>query len=161
MARPYKRLSVTPDMRKKWMARQDQYGESNSQIAAKDGYDVRTVRHQIELARQEIEQRETRLMVLRNAAEGHYQDLCKFLERIDLSISRFESTDHITHERIYSALRQHLPRSPLWSYLDKWNRLQNDLRDTKNNLETETSEMISHDIGLDKAFAGLMIFILY
>jgi hypothetical protein len=154
MARPFRRLSVTPETRRKWLQRHDENGESPPQIAARDGYDVRTVRRQIELARQERETRETRMMVLRGAAESHYHDLCMLAERLDSAISRDEPVDYFASERMYSAMRQHLPRSPLWPLFEEWNNAKQNLEKTRSDFRVELNSQLSKDKRLASAFAG-------
>lgn len=154
MARPFKQLSVTPETRRKWLQRHEENGEPPPQIARKDGYDVRTVRKQLDLARQERETRETRLMVLREAAQAHYSDLCKRAVEIESSLDGRSSGVVGTADRMCVALRQHLPRTPLWKYLEKWNDIQRALEKTRSDYRTELNDEISKDNGLRMAFRG-------
>ncbi len=78
MRRRTKKPAVRPEVRRQWLRRFEEYGESPPEISKADGYDVRTVRKQIEYAREERELREARAMVLRNDLERHYSDLCEF-----------------------------------------------------------------------------------
>ena len=87
MARRIKKGAVRPELCKQWLRRFEEDGESPPHIAEADGYDVRTVRKQIEKAMQEREMREARVMVLRDALEKHYKDLYTFAETLDSSIS--------------------------------------------------------------------------
>jgi hypothetical protein len=123
MAKRIKKPPVRPETRLEWLRRYEG-GESPTKIADKDDFDVRTVRKHIELARREREVREARAAVLRNALERHYADLCEYAEKLDAQIEG----DHKValapeSDRMLSALRQHLPRSPLWNNLRKWNQL--------------------------------------
>jgi len=154
MVRPIKKLSVTPEVRKKWLQRHEENGESPPQIAKKDGYDVRTVRKQIDLARQEREMRETRLIVLRDAAQAHYNDLCKCAEQIDSAISGRHPFDFVTADRMCRALHQHLPRAPLWKYLEKWNDIHRNLEQTTADLIAKYTDDLSQDPQLRSAFTG-------
>ena len=111
---------VKPEVRRAWLRRYEEDGESPPQIAAADSFDVRTVRKQIEMARQEREVREARSMVLRNAMESHYRDLCKFAEKLNLEISGYKTISPLPKDDpMWSALREHMPRSPLWKRLDR------------------------------------------
>lgn len=155
MARPDKKLSVTPETRKKWLQRHEENGESPPQIAGKVGYDVRTVRKQLDLARQERETHETRLMVLREAAQAHYGDLCKRAADIESALGGRSSGVIGTEDRMCVALRQHLPRAPLWKYVQQWNNLQQDLEQTRADLRITYEDDVSKDLELTSAFASV------
>lgn len=154
MARPNKKLSVSPELRKKWLQRHDEDGESTPQIADKDGYDVRTVRKQLEIARQEREMRESRLMVLREAVQSHYQDLCRSAQQIDDTVTAGNSITGLMAERKYAALRQHLQYAPLWKRLDKWNSCYIDRLKAFQDLRKEIGNRLAKDPDLNGAFAS-------
>jgi len=154
MARPVKQLSVTPETRRKWLQRHEEDGESPPHIAAKDGYDVRTVRKQLDLARQDRERRETRLVVLREAVQSHYGDLCRRATEIESALNRKGAGTVGTEDRMCIALREHLPRAPLWKNLDRWNRLQETLHQLKGNIKTKLEGEIRSDSGLSDAFSS-------
>ncbi len=124
MAKRTRKPPIKPELRREWLRRNEENGESPPQIAANDRYDVRTVRKQIELAKQERESREARSLVLRNALEHHYDDLRNFAEKLNSQISGLgDATQSPDDDLLESALRQHLPRSPIWSYMSKWQSL--------------------------------------
>lgn len=124
MAKRIKKPPVLPEQRLDWLRRSEE-GESVPKIASNDGYDVRTIRRHIELAKQQREVKDARATVLRNALERHYEDLCSFAERLDPTIAKkipnLSPTDDNFME---AALRQHLPRSPIWGYLANKRSLQ-------------------------------------
>jgi len=145
---------VKPEVRRAWLRRYEEDGESPPQIAAVDSFDVRTVRKQIEMARQEREVREARSMVLRNAMESHYRDLCKFAEKLDLEVSGDKTISPLLKDApMWSALREHMPRSPLWKKLDRRDhvlkeitKLRDDVREQlgeKARLDSRLSEIIT------------------
>lgn len=116
--------AVLPDLRKDWLRRYEEYGESPLQIAKKDGYDARTIRKRIQQAQRERELREGRLMMLCSAIESHHRDLCDFVEHLDSQIAgEAPISTEPRSSTMWLALRQHLPRSPLWKSIDKWNKL--------------------------------------
>ncbi len=154
MARPDRKLSVTPETRKKWLQRHEENGESPSHIADKEVYDIRTVRKQLDLARQERESREARLMVLREAAQAHYGDLCKCAAAIESALDGRSFGVIGTEDRMCLALRQHLPRAPLWKYFQQWNNLQQDLEQTRADLRSKYKDDLSKDPQLTSAFAS-------
>lgn len=153
MARPFKKLSVTPEMRRKWLQRHDG-GESPPQIARGEGYDVRTVRKQLELARQERESRETRSLVLRDAMEAHYADLCKRAAQIESALNRNSLETIAMTDRICVALREHLPRALLWKYLKQWNDLKEAAQRLRSDIKTKLDKQISSNSKLAGAFSG-------
>ena len=120
MAKRIRKPPIKPEVRREWLRRNEENGESPPQIAAKDGYDVRTVRKQIELAKQERESREARSLVLRNALEHHYDDLRNYAEMLNSQIIGAGNVEPSQDsEFMEAALRQHLPRSPIWSHMSK------------------------------------------
>jgi hypothetical protein len=154
MTRPRKRLTVDPELRKKWLRRHEENGDSAPHIASLEGYDVRTVRKQIELARQERELRETRLVVLRDALQEHYRDLSRLAERLDSAVVRGDPVSSLAEERLYAALRRHLPRSPLWKYLEDWNRNHDNMEQARAGLRTALAAALPRDSRLKESFEG-------
>lgn len=145
MAKRIKKPTVKLEQRQEWLHRYEA-GESPPKIAEKDSFDVRTVRRHIEQATQEKEIREARLIVLRNALENHYTDFCRFAEKLDAEIAREEKIPLLLREdRLWSALRQHLPRSPLWTYLNKWDELHEELA----GLEKDIVKRLTEELELD------------
>lgn len=116
MGKRIKKPPVKPEIRKNWIRRYEQ-GESIVDIAKNDKFDARTVRRHIELAKQEREVKEARSTVLRNALESHYADLCEYAERLAAQTSGQEASPTPRDEYMESALRHHLPRSPIWGYI--------------------------------------------
>ncbi len=117
-----KKPSVTPGQRRDWLRRVEIDAESPPTIAEKDSYDVRTIRKQIELARQERDVREAKLMVLRDAMVDHYKDLCNLAGNINSEVEKNKPiSEDLTTSLIYSALQQHIPRSVIWKNIDRWN----------------------------------------
>lgn len=124
MARRIKKPAIKPEQKLDWLRRYED-GESPPKIAENDKVDVRTVRKHIEMAKQEREVKEARSVVLRNALELHYRDLCDCAKKLG-GLPSEEATGawvpYSEHMRI--ALRQHLPRSPIWGYLNQKDSLQ-------------------------------------
>jgi len=116
-----KKPSVRPERRRDWLRRYEVDEESPPKIAKKDIYDVRTVRKQIKIARHERDVREAKLMVLRDAMENHYRDLCKFADQLHSGITMGKPISQTLKDNpLRSALKQHIPRSPIWGNIDKW-----------------------------------------
>ena len=123
------RKGVPPEICRRWLRRFEEDGESPPQIASADGFDVRTVRKQLQLALQEREQREAKQAVLRQALEQHYSDLCNLSRSLSIEFDwppRHLST-FLMEDRLYTALQAHLPKSLLWKGIQKWETLVTDL----------------------------------
>ena len=117
MVKRIRKPAVKPEVRRQWLRRYEEEGESPPQIARADSYDVRTVRKQIGAERQERERRDARSVVLRHALEQHYADLYSFAQKLDLQLTMEGSTlDMMRGDRMWSALREHLPRYSWRSY---------------------------------------------
>ena len=138
-----KKPSVTPDRRRDWLRRYEVEAETPPAIAKKDSYDVRTVRKQIELARQERDVREAKLMVLRDAMVNHYKDLCNLAGDINSEIKRdMPISEGLTTNPIWSALQQHIPRSGLWMNIDRRNTSHQNLGE----INSERNELLRKKI---------------
>ena len=167
MAERIKKPPVTPEQSLDWLTRND-LGESVPQIADKDDYDVRTVRSHILRRKQERERNEARATVLRGALENHYKDLCNFALKLDPTNSSTTMIPPLPADDdiMQIALRQHLPRSPIWNLLVKKEKLLQEntllLQQTKEELEqtvTADSELKQLAIaGLTGIIPGIILF---
>jgi len=166
MAKRTRKPPIKPEVRRDWLRRNEENGESPPQIAAKDKYDVRTVRKQIDLTKQEREAREARSVVLRNALERHYDDLRKFAEKLNSEISGASNVPSSPDDDFMeAALRQHLPRSPIWGYMSKWQNLQQRADEEQQKLEEVIEESVKADhrltplinAGLDGIVPGTVV----
>jgi len=153
MPKRIKKPPVLPEQRWDWLRRSEE-DESVPKIASNDGYDVRTIRRHIELAKQEREVKEARATVLRNALERHYEDLCSFAERLDPKTARnITNTLSLADGNFMeTALRQHLPRSPIWSYLANRRNLQQE----REELLMEAKERIEQTVRAERRLDQLL-----
>ena len=135
MAKRIKRPLVKPSERREWLRRLEEEGQSVSELAKIVGYDVRTVKKQLEMAHQERESREARFFVLRQALEKHYADMLSLAEKLDSERIQSSLPMGIKNDRMWAALHEHLPRSPLWKLIDKMERLNDEERDIENRAE--------------------------
>lgn len=134
MPKRIKKPPVKPEVRRDWLRRYEA-GETPPKIAEADEFDVRTVRKHIDLARREREVQEARSTVLRNALEQHYRDLWEAAEKLDSQIAAEKGiTLPIDRDRLLGALREHLPRIPLWKNLQRWNGTLDDLANLEKNI---------------------------
>jgi len=53
-----------------------------------------------------------------------------------------------------AALREHLPRAPLWRNLDRWNGLQETIQQLRGTIKTRLEGEVRSDSGLRNAFSG-------
>ncbi len=151
MPKRIKKPSVKTETRLEWLKRFEQ-GETPPQISATDSFDVRTVRKHVELARLERDVQQARSSVLRDALESHYRDLLETVRDIEKQMSG-EATVSIEKEQpLMVGLRQHMPRSPLWENLRKWNRVVTELAE----LQEVIRNNIQQDIEADGRLNGIV-----
>jgi len=150
MTKRVRKMPVKPELRRQWLRRYEEEGESSPQIAKVDGFDVRTVRKQIELERQERERREAKSLVLRRALEQHYADLCAFAQRLTAQVTTEGRTLLVLRdERMWSALREHMPRSIVWKSLDKWEHIQSQIEQLEIEMAKSFEEKVKSTLPLD------------
>jgi len=149
MAKRIKKPPITPEQRREWLKRHDQ-GEKPPKIADTDDVDVRTVRLHLNKALEEREIKEARTMVLRNALELHYADLCSFAEKLDSDIKQLRTISlSPTEKRMEASLRQHLSRSPIWRYLTRWDTLHQKISKIKPEVDGKLEKEVKSDTRLD------------
>ncbi len=156
MAKRIKKPPVLLEQRHDWLRRNEDFGETPPKIAAKDGFDVRTVRTQLERARQERDQKQARISFVKDNMEKHHKDLCNLSENFLSQVAAERLLDLDFSENLYlKAMRQHLPRSPLWNKIKSWNNtlavLEQIKGDARNRLEkslerTELSRLKSDEV---------------
>lgn len=131
-----KRRLVEPGISREWLRLYDEEGQSALKIAKDAGYDPRTVKKAIDMELQERERKETRFLVLRNAAEKHYADLCDFAKKLDSQLGSERITRAADKEDpLWIALREHLPRSIIWKNLDNWELLRHEVQQLNMQIE--------------------------
>jgi hypothetical protein len=146
MAKRIKKPPVEPKVGREWFRRYEEDGESALQIAKKEHYDPRTVRRQIEIEREKRELKEARVLVLRQAVEQHYQDLYSFAHKLVSELNEEgDSLWSMKNGYMWSALKEHLPRSPIWKNLDKWENTQNQIKLLREHLISFLDGLIQPD----------------
>ena len=144
MPKRIKKPAVRPETRHEWLKRYER-GETPPQIAEADEFDVRTVRKHVELARLESDVRRARSEVLRNALEDHYRDLLKTVRNIEKQMSGEAMVSIEKEQPLIMGLRQHMPRSPLWENLRKWNRTLTELAELEDVIRNNIRQAIEAD----------------
>lgn len=130
MLKGVKKLRVTPDKALDWLNRFER-GERISDISKKDFYDKRTVRSQIDLARDTRDNRAIRQQIIKDKLEKHYDTLCAFANDLK-GKAKLEKPETVfsfqENEPMWVALRQHLPKARLWRSMKRWDSLADDYR---------------------------------
>jgi hypothetical protein len=145
MAKRTKKPPVETEKRLDWLRRNDK-GESPPQIAKEDGYDVRTVRKHIELGKLEREAKEARAAVVRDALERHYRGIVGFARKLEKNINaEAKIPQALRDDRMWVALKQHQPRSPLWNLLGQWDKIHDSLKDLNKRLEARLQTELRAD----------------
>lgn len=134
---------VEPAVAREWLRRHQEAGESVAEIARTAGFDVRTVKKQLERMHREREAREARQLVLKGVLERHYADLCSFAEKMRADVKSYPPSSVSPLQRndpLWPALRQHLSRTPIWRDVDKLDRLIPDYEAAARSLRTRVEK---------------------
>ncbi|MBI4188786.1 MAG: hypothetical protein HY529_06235 [Chloroflexi bacterium] len=150
MAKRTRKPPVKPEKRLEWLHRVDNEGETLVHISESDGFDIRTVRKQIEAARLERDVQRARTEVLRDTLVAHYHDLLETVQSIDKQISDYGVVSMGKEQPLMFGLQQHMPRSPLWENLRKWNRTVTELNDLLQVIPNKIREVIETDGRLNR-----------
>jgi len=141
-------LSIRPEQRLLWLKRHEA-GESIFEIAINAGADHRTVKKHMEIARSERELKDERSAVLRNALERHFADL---LNIVDIVLNWIDAGQAVEfsgdNEFLNDALHDHIPRSPIWPLLRRWNSGVADLTRLETRVSGKLESRLLSDIGL-------------
>lgn len=123
-----RKATVRLGIQKQWVHRIEN-GESLRDIADSDHVDIRTVKGYLELVQHERDMKEVRQAILRQTLEKHYGDLCAFAEKLDAKL--MEGFSHISFSpddaRLFKALQQHIPDSPIWKAIEEWENILTEL----------------------------------
>lgn len=147
-----KKQPVGASQRREWLKFYEEEGKTPPQIAkGPPRYDVRTVRAQLELARQEREQKEANILILKDAKEKHYADLIDYARELAQDIQK--ESAYCKDDLRYVALKEHMPKSVLWRSLDKLDDLNQEITKVTSDLNEKVKESIetigANELGLD------------
>jgi hypothetical protein len=153
MTKRIRKPPVSAEKVRDWLKRYEELGESPPHIAKSDGYDVRTVRKQLDRIRQEREFREAKQMVLRQALERHYADICTFAEKLrDVFVVSTPDRIRMSYvpkmDPMWQALREHLPRSPMWQDINTWERVTEEFKSSFEAIKSRTRREAEAETGL-------------
>jgi hypothetical protein len=149
MAKRIKMPTIKPEKRQEWLRRSEK-GETAPQIAETDDVDVRTVRKHLNLARMEIDVQQARSIVLKEALEGHYRDLIDTVRSVQSQITAESPVSMEKDFPLILGLKQHMPRSPLWENLRKWNRTLADIAELEAKTPSDIQKKVEGDDRLKK-----------
>ena len=142
MAKRGRKPVIKPHQIEDWLKRRQQ-GESPPKIAERDSVDVRTVRKHLREATEEKAAGEARSIVLSRALENHYNDLCDYISRLNMRIAGKKRVPKgPTDGHLEKALREHIPRSPIWRNL----RRLDETEDEVNQAEIALQERIEAEM---------------
>ncbi len=162
-----KRKIITSQMRRQWAEQVARGEKTETEISEETGVRFRTVRAHITRGREELAFEEAKANAFRSALEAHYRDLCGLANHLNralelqpktvlprglalpprrgrlprvgkLSGSTLHGYPHA--DKLIVALAQHLPRSPLWSGLRKWDQLADDFEDSHQRVKAKAKE---------------------
>lgn len=149
MAKRIKKPPVKPEKRLEWLHRVEKEGETLTHIAESDDFDLRTVRKHIEIARLERDVQRARTEVLRDALVDHYRDLLETVRNIEKQMSGETLVSMEKEQPLMLGLRMHMPRSPLWENLRKWNGTLTELAELGDTIRTNVQKGIEADSRLN------------
>jgi len=140
-----KKTEINSQLRREWLEKYEA-GQSIFKLSVEYQRDPRTVKHHIERALREKEAKEARVIVIRDALMRHHARLISYAEKLYNSVNSEEPVSpELLEDRMYYALKGHLPRSPIWNYLNRLNRLYGELDKLKAQLRTKLHEEIEQD----------------
>jgi len=140
-----KKSEINSQLRRDWLEKYEA-GQSVFKISVEYQRDPRTVKHHIERALREKEAKEARVIVIRDALMKHHAKLISYAEKLYNNVNSEEPVStELLEDRMYYALKGHLPRSPLWNSLNRLNRLYGELDELKARLRTKLGEEIEKD----------------
>ena len=148
MSKHYKKPIVRPEQARQWLARSEG-GEALDIIARNDHFDIRTVKRQVGQAISERLEKEVRQNVFVAAFEKHFNDFVELSEKMRDSV--YANAPILLDQDALSllkGLREHLPRSPLWKYLDQYQAKFERLPASQNIVEELDTNVIGLSSGL-------------
>ena len=143
-----KKTEISSQLRQEWLQKHLS-GQSIFKLSVEYERDPRTIKHHIERALREKEAREARLIVMKDALQKHHAKLISYAEKLYGNVDSEEPVaSALLEDRMYSALKSHLPRSPLWKYLGRLNHTYEELEGLKAQLRAKLQEEIEKDAAI-------------
>ena len=141
-----KKSEINSQLRKEWLEKYES-GMSIFKLSIEYDRDPRTLKSHVERAQREREEKEARVIVIRDALLRHQAKLISYAERLYGNVDSGEPMhSDLLEDRMYGALKSHLPRSPLWNkYINQLNNLYKNLCDLKAQLREKLQKDIQND----------------
>lgn len=146
-----KKAKIAPAVRREWLVDYER-GKRIDAIAREAGRTERTVKDQVERARQELERQQVRAGLLRDAYQKHFEDLMGLAEQLrqaaetpsshGLQIVRGQRRT----ELLQQALQSHIPRSQLWKTCSKWKDSAARLIETEKRIKVRVAELVQREV---------------
>ena len=144
-----KGTKIPPALRQAWLGSYEQ-GKRIDVIAREEGRSTQTVKLHIDRASQDREHQQVRQALLREAYQGHQNDLMDVLQETG---KRAEVSDPQglwpypgrRNQMLLEALRSHIPRRPLWKAWSRWEHQAQRL----DSLEKEVRRLITGRVARD------------
>jgi len=143
-----KRAVVGREKRQQWLNTFES-GATAVQIAELEQVDIRTVRTQIDKAREEKLAYSVQRELLLEKLRDHHRTLIEYIEKARSWLSDWEQRDLVINSRedpIASALKEHIPS--IWKNgLDKWEKVSNDYDKLRKEIDKCVDDK-ARDLGL-------------
>ena len=151
--------SVSEVDRQEWL-NQYEHGKNPAQIAQLAKRPVRTVKENIQRAKRDRDHALVRAGLLKDATTEHYRDLFSVAERLrDRALSQAETeqstltelaaiidlltVDDLRTSLLIDALREHVPRSPLWTACGKWDGYNRQVLATSRQIRNDAKALVA------------------
>lgn len=140
-----RKAGISRQLRQQWLT-EHEGGTSILTLANEYYRDPRTIKKYIDIATKERYEKEAKVIVIKDALVNHYARLIAYAEKLYKNISTESSfSSDLTNDRMHAALKSHLPRSPLWNYINRINHLYEKLDETTSRLTAKLVQKINSD----------------
>jgi len=136
-----------------WYKRR-QRGESVTTIAGKAKCDERTVRKHINRVEEQQETAEARTEVYKEVLREHYQDLMEIVKKLAQDVAEENDISIALAHPLTEALKEHLPKSAIWSMLETWGQGLDEEKRAQGSLRSRVGEAVTGDSVLTTAYEG-------
>jgi hypothetical protein len=136
---------ISRQLRQQWLTEHE--GGTPIFTLAKNYYrDPRTIKRHIDIAAKERYEKEAKVIVIKDALVNHHARLIAHAEKLYKNISlEISFSSDLTDDRMHIALKSHMPRSPLWNYINRINHLYEKLHETASRLTAMLENKINSD----------------
>lgn len=143
--------SVADDKAREWLRRHDEYGETASSIAERDGYDIKTVKRYLVKSKEEKDERVARQLMIRGFLEKHMTALTNMADKIQKALPTHQPEDIellFCKEPLYVALKEHIPKSPLWGDIEEMGKMSQLFQQNINSFRERARREVEKEVGM-------------